>query len=95
MVTVNEIWGHMSTEELLGHIYETVQTASLCLHTMAARGDDTGALETSLRTLHEGALDAFLWGDGGAMRALHRELGSLTRELLEAAHGRKTVATIV
>ena len=84
----------MTTEELLDHIFETVQTASLCLHTIGERGGDVVPLETSLLALHDEALDAFFKEDGKTLRALHRTLGELVRDLLEAAYGRKTVAVI-
>ena len=85
----------MTIEELLGHIFGTVQTASLCLHTIAEGGADTSSFETSLTALHNEALEAFFWGDGHALRALHRELGSLARELFEEAHGREAVLIFV
>ena len=87
--------GFVNSEELLDHIFEAVQTASLCLHTIGEGGADTVSLETSLVALHNEALDAFFKGDRGTLRALHRELGGLTRGLLERAYGRKTVAVIL
>ena len=90
-----DIGGHMTIEELLGHIFGTVQTASLCLYTIAEGGADTTALQTSLTALHEEALEAFFWEDSHALRALHRELGGLARALFEEAHGREAVLVFV